>query len=43
MKEGCLYESGRHDELLALNGEYAKLYNIQAGEFTNGIETDIED
>ncbi|PBK78910.1 P-loop containing nucleoside triphosphate hydrolase protein [Armillaria solidipes] len=43
MKDGCLYESGRHDELLALNGEYARLYNIQAGEFTDGIETDVED
>ncbi|KAK0211644.1 P-loop containing nucleoside triphosphate hydrolase protein [Armillaria fumosa] len=43
MKDGCLYESGRHDELLALNGEYARLYNIQAGEFTNGIGPDVED
>lgn len=43
MKDGRLYESGRHDELLALNGEYARLYNIQAGEFANGIGTDVED
>lgn len=42
MKDGRLYESGRHDELLALNGEYARLYNIQAGEFTNDIDTDSE-
>ncbi|KAK0496708.1 P-loop containing nucleoside triphosphate hydrolase protein [Armillaria luteobubalina] len=34
MKDGTLCESGRHSELLALNGEYAKLYNIQAGAFT---------
>ncbi|KAK0482709.1 P-loop containing nucleoside triphosphate hydrolase protein [Armillaria novae-zelandiae] len=34
MKDGTLCESGRHGELLALNGEYAKLYNIQAGAFT---------
>ncbi|KAK0463461.1 P-loop containing nucleoside triphosphate hydrolase protein [Desarmillaria tabescens] len=39
MKDGCLSESGRHDELLALNGEYARLYNIQAGEFTDVITT----
>ncbi|KAK0196431.1 P-loop containing nucleoside triphosphate hydrolase protein [Armillaria mellea] len=43
MKDGRLYESGRHDDLLALNGEYARLYNIQAGEFANGIGTDVED
>ncbi|KAG7442478.1 P-loop containing nucleoside triphosphate hydrolase protein [Guyanagaster necrorhizus] len=34
MKDGTLCESGRHDELLALGGEYAKLYTIQAGAFT---------
>ncbi len=35
MKDGTLCESGRHDELLALDGEYAKLYNIQAGAFVS--------
>ncbi|KAK0211342.1 P-loop containing nucleoside triphosphate hydrolase protein [Desarmillaria ectypa] len=43
MKDGCLSESGRHGELLALNGEYARLYNIQAGEFTNGIATGLKE
>ncbi|PBK93321.1 P-loop containing nucleoside triphosphate hydrolase protein [Armillaria gallica] len=35
MKDGTLCESGRHNELLALDGEYAKLYNIQAGAFVS--------
>lgn len=29
MDDGCLIESGSHQELLALNGHYARLYNMQ--------------
>ena len=30
--QGCIVEQGRHDELLAENGLYAKLWRVQAGE-----------
>ena len=33
MKDGNVVESGKHEDLLALGGEYAKLYNIQASAF----------
>ncbi|KAG5636717.1 hypothetical protein H0H81_007084 [Sphagnurus paluster] len=33
MKDGALVECGSHKDLLKLDGEYAKLYNIQAGAF----------
>jgi len=33
MKDGRVAESGTHEELLTLNGEYFKLYNIQAQAF----------
>ena len=33
MKEGELVESGTHRELIAKEGEYHKLYNIQASAF----------
>ncbi|KIJ27976.1 hypothetical protein M422DRAFT_37506 [Sphaerobolus stellatus SS14] len=33
MKDGQLVEQGKHNELLALDGEYAKLYSIQAEAF----------
>ncbi len=29
LKDGRIVEDGRHDDLLALNGEYAYLYNLQ--------------
>ncbi|KAJ7669593.1 P-loop containing nucleoside triphosphate hydrolase protein [Mycena rosella] len=34
MKEGKVAESGTHKELIALGGEYASLYNVQAQAFT---------
>ncbi|KAG6911415.1 hypothetical protein DXG01_016512 [Tephrocybe rancida] len=33
MKDGGVAESGSHDELMKLDGEYAKLYQIQADAF----------
>ena len=33
MNDGAIAESGTHDELLRLGGEYSKLYNIQASAF----------
>ncbi len=33
MKDGTIAEAGTHAELMAKEGEYAKLYNIQASAF----------
>ncbi|KAK0430903.1 P-loop containing nucleoside triphosphate hydrolase protein [Armillaria borealis] len=33
MKDGTIAEAGTHDELMVREGEYAKLYNIQASAF----------
>jgi hypothetical protein len=33
MKNGTVAETGRHEELMLKNGDYAKLYNIQASAF----------
>ncbi|KAK0430086.1 P-loop containing nucleoside triphosphate hydrolase protein [Armillaria borealis] len=33
MKDGTIVEAGTHEELMVLEGEYAKLYNIQASAF----------
>lgn len=33
MKDGEIAEIGKHAELIANKGEYAKLYNIQANAF----------
>ncbi|KAJ7486852.1 P-loop containing nucleoside triphosphate hydrolase protein [Mycena latifolia] len=41
MKEGQVEESGTHKELMARDGEYAKLYNVQAQAFTES-EVDSE-
>ncbi|KIY66524.1 P-loop containing nucleoside triphosphate hydrolase protein [Cylindrobasidium torrendii FP15055 ss-10] len=43
MKDGKLLESGRHTELMALNGEYAKLYNMQASAFIEPAQHDDSD
>ena len=34
MKDGVISESGTHEELLGVDGEYAQLYNVQAQAFT---------
>ncbi|KAF8163821.1 P-loop containing nucleoside triphosphate hydrolase protein [Crassisporium funariophilum] len=33
MKDGSIVETGTHDELMQIKGEYAKLYDIQASAF----------
>ncbi|KAF9035478.1 hypothetical protein BJ165DRAFT_1509755, partial [Panaeolus papilionaceus] len=33
MKDGTIAEIGTHEELMKNDGEYAKLYNIQANAF----------
>jgi ATP-binding cassette subfamily B protein len=33
IKDGRVWESGSHQELLKLNGEYARLYKLQNGEY----------
>jgi len=35
MKEGMVAETGTHEQLMELNGEYSKLYNIQASAFAS--------
>lgn len=36
MKDGGIAQSGTHEELLEVGGEYAKLYKIQADAFSSG-------
>jgi ABC-type multidrug transport system fused ATPase/permease subunit len=33
MKDGRILETGTHTELMALNGEYCKMFKIQATAF----------
>ena len=35
MKDGAVAEAGTHEELMSKDGEYAKLYNIQAEAFSS--------
>lgn len=37
MENGKIIEKGTHEELLALKGKYAKLWNMQAGGFLPNI------
>jgi ABC-type multidrug transport system fused ATPase/permease subunit len=38
MKDGTMAETGTHETLMESKGEYAKLYQIQAGAFDhNGL------
>ena len=39
MKDGKLVESGTHSDLIKKNGEYHKLYDIQARAFVDTPET----
>ncbi|KAF7375311.1 Lipid A export ATP-binding/permease protein MsbA [Mycena sanguinolenta] len=36
MKDGQVVETGTHKELMALDGEYSELYNVQAQAFSEG-------
>lgn len=36
MENGEIVESGTHDELMALNGKYAYMFNLQAEKYKNG-------
>ena len=40
MDQGQLVESGTHDELLAQNGVYAKLWQVQSGQL--GALTEVD-
>jgi ATP-binding cassette, subfamily B, bacterial len=35
VKDGKVFESGSHDELVALDGEYARLFRIQSTGYDN--------
>lgn len=37
MKEGAIVESGKHTELMKNDGEYKKLYDIQASAFQDDV------
>ncbi|KAK0209704.1 P-loop containing nucleoside triphosphate hydrolase protein [Armillaria fumosa] len=39
MKDGRIVETGMHEQLMVMEGEYAKLYNIQASAFFDGGPT----
>ena len=45
LKKGKIVEHGNHSELMALNGEYASMYNIQAewykNEFVGEVKNDV--
>lgn len=42
MEKGSIEETGTHEELMALNGKYAKMFNLQSQSYLTGIKgTDI--
>ena len=41
MKDGKIVESGTHDELINLGGEYAKMYEIQAHYYQKEVVQDV--
>ncbi|KAI0086163.1 P-loop containing nucleoside triphosphate hydrolase protein [Irpex rosettiformis] len=43
MKDGQLVEAGTHAELMALEGEYRRLYDVQAKAFTDDIPPTSDD
>ena len=43
LEHGRISEQGNHDELLALGGRYAELFELQARRFSAGEETEPED
>ncbi|NUT46675.1 MAG: ATP-binding cassette domain-containing protein [Saccharothrix sp.] len=43
LRDGRIGESGTHDELMALGGDYAELFEIQADRFKRGFDDRIEE
>ena len=43
LEHGRIIEQGSHDELLALGGRYAELFDLQARRFSDGDEAEQED
>ena len=43
MKDGLLVEAGSHAELMALEGEYRRLYDVQARAFADDIPPSSDD
>lgn len=41
MKDGSIAESGTHEMLMVKDGEYAKLYNIQASAFSHKNDANL--
>ena len=37
MKDGNIIEQGNHSELVALNGEYANMFNVQAEKYKGDV------
>ena len=43
MKNGTVSETGTHKELMSKDGEYAKLYNIQAESFLSEASNNVDE
>lgn len=43
LRDGRISESGSHDELMALGGDYAELFEIQADRFKRGFDDRVEE
>lgn len=43
MKNGTISETGTHKELMSKDGEYAKLYNIQAESFLSEASNNVDE